>query len=285
MNLENVDYLKNQIKYTGFGEDLSNALEGKIKQELETFTLEFQSKFDHNTMDVELYFSKALTHDMYFFNAYKVRLVNSGGELIQTFYINKGNSITLKEAYNLLNWRAVHKKFRNKNGNQYNCWVQLDPFAHTANGNYKLLYYHENYGFDLRATIAKYPILEMELEDFKESIINSLEKGNLQMVTFEINGMEEVRLIEANPKFKSISIYNENMEKQFWQPIHSKIKNVAEKMSIAQEKAQTESQKKEKQPQTEESITPSSEDKTKESLVKRTPKRKKRPRITQTKTS
>src|SRR5690606_1345365 len=144
------------------------------------------------------------------------------------FYINKGNNITLKEAYNLMSGRAVRKVFENKEGRNYTCWVQLDPFTTTPNGNYKLAYYHENYGYDLESTMSKYPILEMGLEEFKDSIITSLQKGNMQMVTFDIDGKEEIRFIEANPKFKSITIYNESMEKQFCPPESSKTKGVAE---------------------------------------------------------
>lgn len=281
MNEKNVDYLKDQIKYTGFGENLTEQLLEKIEQKLETFTLQYQTKYGQNTMEVELYFSKSMTQNMYFFNAYVVNLKGAAGEMVQTFYINKGNNITLKEAYNLMSGRAVYKKFLNRDGEHYTCWVQLDPFSTTPNGNYKLAYYYENYGYKLETTIAKYPILEMELEEFKDSIITSLRKGNLQMVTFEIEGKEEIRFIEANPKFKSITIYNESMQKQFWQPNPSTIKNVAEETPISQEKTQTKSQTKEKQDLArEEDMTPPPPGKVQGITEKQPVKRKKRPRTT-----
>ena len=229
MQQNNVDYLKDQIKYTGFGENLSDQLSAKIKQQLETFTLYYQTSYGLTDMKVELYFSRSLTHEMYFFNAYVVNLKGPAGKMTQTFYINKGNSITLKEAYNLMSGRAVHKVFKNKKGKSYTCWVQLDFFNTTPNGNYKLIYYHENYGFNLKSTISRYPILEMEIEEFKHSIIASLKKGNMQMVTFDFSGKEEIRFIEANPKFKSIIMYNDKMEKQFWKPKPSTAKNLGEK--------------------------------------------------------
>ncbi|WP_417359123.1 hypothetical protein [Galbibacter sp.] len=244
MNEKNVNYLKDQIKYTGFGENLSEQLTEKIAQQLDTFSLEYQRNYDQSTMEVELYFSKSLTHDMYFFNAYVVNLRGPAGKMSQTFYINKGNNITLKEAFNLMNGRAVHKRFLKRNGDPYICWVQLDPFTTIPNGNFKLSYYHENYGFNLNSTLSNYPILEMEHEEFKESIITSLQKGNLQLVTFEIDGKEEVKLIEANPKFKSITIYNENREKEFWQSESSTVKNVAEETQFSEEKTQEKKQAK-----------------------------------------
>ena len=246
MNEQNLAYLRDQIKFTGFGENLSERLLEKIEQQLDTFTLQHQTKYGQNIMDVELYFSKSLTQDMYFFNAYVVNLKSAAGEMVQTFYINKGNNITLKEAYNLMSGRAVHKNFQNRDGENYSCWVQLDPFSTTPNGNYKLAYYHENYGYNLELTMSKYPILELEFEEFKDSIMTSLRKGNLQMVTFEIEGKDEIRFIEANPKFKSITIYDESMQKQFWQTETSTVKNVAEETTVSQEKAETTNQAKEK---------------------------------------
>lgn len=244
MNERNVTYLKDQIKYTGFGVSLGDRLREKIVQGLDTFTLQYQTYYGQSILHVELYFSKSMTQDMYFFNAYVVNLSCEESErLIQTFYINKGNSITLKEAYNLMRGRAVHKNFLNKDGDHYKCWVQMDLFSTTPNGNYKLLYYHENYGYNLRDTLAKHHILELELEEYKESIIASLEKGNMQMVTFEIEGEEEIRFIEANPKFKSINIYDEHMQKQFSRQGPSTIKSVAEETPAPEEKTEKEVEK------------------------------------------
>jgi hypothetical protein len=42
--------------------------------------------------------------------------------LIQTFYTEKGHGITMKEAYNLLDGRAVNKDFQKAEGQKYNAW-------------------------------------------------------------------------------------------------------------------------------------------------------------------
>lgn|SRR5690606_8790891 len=278
MDQKNTEYLKDQIKYTGFGENLSEQLSDKIEQQLETFTLEYQTNYGQSSLDVELYFSKSITRNMYFFNAYVVNLKGPAGKMTQTFYINKGNNITLKEAYNLMSGRAVHKNFLNKDGNPYSCWVQLDPFTTTPNGNLKLDYYHENYGYDIESTVSKYPILEMELEEFKGSIITSLKKGNIQMVTFEIEEKDEIRFIEANPKFKSLTIYNESMEKQFWQPEPSTIKVVAEETPHSKKEAQEKNQAAQKQTLT--AHEPQVEESAQNDIETPQIKRKKRPRTT-----
>ena len=40
--------------------------------------------------------------------------------------------------------------------------------------------YHTNYGFDLEKTLGNYPIKELANPQYKESLIDSLHRGNLQ---------------------------------------------------------------------------------------------------------
>ena len=52
--------------------------------------------------------------------------VRNGVKMEQTFYLNKGKGVTAKEAYNLLEGRAVHKELTTKAGEPYKAWIQLD---------------------------------------------------------------------------------------------------------------------------------------------------------------
>jgi hypothetical protein len=45
--------------------------------------------------------------------------------------------------------------------------------------------------------------------------MNSLKKGNLQLVTFTERGGDIPKLIEANPQYKNLTIYHEDGKKQF----------------------------------------------------------------------
>jgi len=51
-------------------------------------------------------------------NSYDASLKKDGTaeSLEQTFYINKGQNITLKEAYNLMEGRAINKDLTNQQG-------------------------------------------------------------------------------------------------------------------------------------------------------------------------
>ena len=138
---------------------------------------------------------------------------NTKEALEQIFYINKGSSITMKEAYNLMEGRSVNKDLTNKEGQVYNAWVQMDFKDADANGNFKLNHYHQNYGYDLESAVSKYPIKELGNPKFKDDLMDSIKKGNRQSVTFLNEGKEEKHFIEANPQFKTINVYDANMQR------------------------------------------------------------------------
>ncbi len=131
----------------------------------------------------------------------------------QTFYINKTGSITLKEAYNLLSGRAVNKDMTNKEGQFYNAWLQMD-FAQTdKSGNFTIRQFHQNYGFDLEKELSKHPIKELGVEMEKARLVHSLRKGNRPSVTFLQGGGEEKRFVEANPRFKTLNVYDGDLQR------------------------------------------------------------------------
>lgn len=215
MNEKNFEYLKDQIKYTGFGDALENELKAKMQKEEPNFTLTHNTQYGNDTTVATLNFKKSKESDMYFFNSYKVELQkeNSKEALEQTFYINKGSNITMKEAYNLMEGRSVNKDLTNKEGEMYNAWVQMDFKQSDINGNFKLNQYHQNYGYDLEVTLAKHPIKELENPKYKEDLMDSLKKGNLQSATFLKAGNEFKQYIEASPQFKTINVYDGNMQR------------------------------------------------------------------------
>ena len=215
MNEKNFEYLRDQLKYTGFGDALESELKEKMQKEEPNFTLTHNTQYGNDTVAATLNFNKSKESDMYFFNSYKVDLQkeNSKENLEQTFYINKGSNITMKEAYNLIEGRSVNKDLTSKEGEVYNSWVQMDFKQSESNGNFKLNHYHQNYGYDLEAVLSKHPIKELETPKYKEDLINSLKKGNLQSATFLKEGNEIKQYIEASPQFKTINIYDSNMKR------------------------------------------------------------------------
>ena len=53
----------------------------------------------------------------------------------------------------------------------------------------------------------------MQNEKFKESLIKSLERGNLQSATFKVNGKEEKIYITPNLAFKTLHAFDEKNQK------------------------------------------------------------------------
>lgn len=80
-------------------------------------------------------------------------------------------------------------------------------------GNFKINHYHQNYGYDLEASISKHPIKELLTPEHKDDLLNSLKKGNIQSVTFVVDGVEKKQFVEANPQFKTVNIYDGAMQR------------------------------------------------------------------------
>lgn len=221
MNTENLEYLKRSLKYLGFGEKLNADLETTVKEQPKEFKLLHAGEFKNGELtdkvNFRLDFRKSDTSDMYFLNRYDAVLKHEDAtkEKMQTFYINKGSGVSAKEAYNLLNGRAVNMDMRTKSGESYNAWWQLDFSEKDKHGNHIVKQYSQNYGFNLEEAVGKYPIKELKSESDKKSLLESLEKGNLQQVTFLKDNQEVKMFVEASPKFKNLNVYDSKMEKQF----------------------------------------------------------------------
>ena len=211
---KNFEYLKDNIKYHGFGETLNPELENQLKKGAAEFSLNYKTEVNKRDLEATLHFKKSNTTDMYFFNKYdaKITAERNNEKVAQTFYLNKGQGVTVKEAYNLLNGRAVHKELIDKQDQKYKAWIQLDFGNKDKDGNYERKTYHQNYGYDLKETLSYYPIKEMMKEDEKEKLIRSLEKGNVQMVTLETPGKDIKVFMEANPQYKSLNLYDSKMQ-------------------------------------------------------------------------
>jgi hypothetical protein len=242
MNMNNLEYLQDQVKYTGFGEELSNQIKQNIEKGGDDFKLNHSTKYGNDVVEATLNFSKSEKSDMYFFNSYRASLQKDGSteKLEQTFYINRGSNITLKEAYNLMEGRSVNKDLTNKNDEKYNVWVQLD-FKHTDdNGNFRQKKYSENYGYDIEAALSKHPIKELQRDDFKDGLLDSLKKGNVQSVTFQVDGTEQKHYVEANPQFKTINVYDSEMQRLGQRESKSQSQSEGENLTNKTEKKQRE---------------------------------------------
>ncbi|MCW3074572.1 MAG: hypothetical protein JWP69_1641 [Flaviaesturariibacter sp.] len=213
MNEKNYEFLADQIKYTGFGDGLAETLKEKLMHGAPEFTLRHESSFGTDKTEATLHFRRSSESDMYFFNRYDLALKNEklAEPLKQSFYISaKQDNITLKEGYNLLSGRAVHKDLANKEGEGSRAWVQLDFKQTEAGGNYRMKQFHEAYGFDLEKTLDKHAFKELQKPEDRDSLVRSLERGNRQAVTLLTEVGSKPVFLEAAPQFKSLNLYEPN---------------------------------------------------------------------------
>lgn len=217
MNAKNLEFLKEGIKYLGFGEGLNNKLTEEIGYGRNNFQLRTENQYGKDKVSYTLDFSRSDRSDMYFFNKYSATLQGERADLdkYQTFFIKKNSGVTAKEAYNLLNGRSVNKDLTNQAGEKYNAWLQIDWNQKDNNGNHKFKMIHEAYGFNLQDTLKKHPIKELNDQTTSDRLTQSLQRGNLHQVTFLKGDKEEKMFIEANPQFKSLNIYNSNLKKVY----------------------------------------------------------------------
>ena len=236
MNEQNLDYLKGNIKLTGFGENFNDELEKNLKEGKDDFQLSYKNEINKKPFEATLNFRKSEKTDMYFFNSYHASLQKSNGEKVeQTFNLNKGKGVTAKEAFNLLDGRSVHKQLTNKDNVPYQAWLQLDFENKDKNNNFEVKQFHENYGYDLKAAVSKYAVAELNTPEKEKPLMESLQRGNVQSVTIDKGGSPEKMFIEANPQFKSVTLYDGHMKrvpKENVEQYHSKETKVEKKEDV-----------------------------------------------------
>ncbi|MDB5232002.1 MAG: hypothetical protein JWN76_2807 [Chitinophagaceae bacterium] len=218
MNTNNFEYLQNQLLNLGFGEGLTSELEKQMKTGMPDFRLSASHEFGKDKMEAVLHFNKSEKdgNEMYFFNKYDAMLMNEKHNARQTFFINnKGQSITFKEACNLMNGRCVHKEITPKEGGAYKAWVKLDFSNRDDKGNAKFKHFNENFGFDVKEAVGRLPFKELSDPEQMATLIASLKKGNLAKATLIKEGNEQAVFITADPQFKTLKMYDKNEKKLY----------------------------------------------------------------------
>ena len=219
MDLENLEYLGKQQLYLGFGEALHAQLEEKLKEGLPEFQLNASHTFGKDQMEAVLSYKRSEKEDSerYFCNSYVATLKKEEGDISQFIYVNnKGNSITFKEACNLLNGRSVFKELQPKTGEAYFAWVKIDHEKIDEKTGYpKLRPFGEGYGFDLHEAVGRMPFKELGDSDKLQTLYASLEKGNAAPATLLKEGKELKVSVAAEPEFHTLKMWDANGVKMF----------------------------------------------------------------------
>ncbi|MEB2785494.1 hypothetical protein [Algoriphagus persicinus] len=201
---ENIQELQERLKYSGFGESLNKELEKQIKAKKSDIELNMTKDIGDKKLEYGLHFRKS-DEGRYYYNGFDAKLFKPDGkEQSQRFYHNQG--VSAKEAFNLLEGRAVFKSMFNKEGERYNAWLELDLGSMDEKGQHPVTQYHQNYGFKLEDAVKEFPLIDLQFPDKLDLLLYSLKKGNRHEV--EIEGNDSKFLLEANPKYKTMNIYD-----------------------------------------------------------------------------
>jgi hypothetical protein len=245
---QNVEFLKNSLLNLGFGDKLNAELDKKISAKTPEFNLTAQHEFNQQKIDYNLHFKAGDNQDMYFFNKYDASIKREGhDETKQTFYINKGNGVTAKEAYNLmdrsdgLDGRAVFKQMQNKEGEKYHTWLKLDWKDLTEGGNARI----KQHSFDVEKFLDGKGVKEMNDPKTKEDLVRSLKKGNKQQITVEKDGKEQKYFVAANPQYKTVNLFDHQMKKIKREELFPPVQKQANDKRQATDKKQDQQQKEE----------------------------------------
>lgn len=215
---DQVQYLKDQLKYLGFGEaeKLHKDLEKGIKSVKQQFEIKTSSdkSLPGNQVDFTLKFNKSEAGGV-FLNAYNATLKNEKGEEIShNFPVNRENNFTAKEAVNLLEGRAVKIEFQNPKTEQLEpAFVKFNfEEPKTEKGNYQFQNFYKNYGVDTTSIVEKSNLI-FDKPEYKENTIKSLEKGNVVKVKFELDDKVIEGKAVLNPQYKNLNLYDQDMSR------------------------------------------------------------------------
>lgn len=218
LEFNQTDYLKNQLKYLGFGDgeklhkDLEKGIKGKNLQfEIKTVS---DKALPGNKADFVLKFNKTESGSV-FFNAYQAKLKKADGEeLSHVFPVNRENTFTAKEAVNLLEGRSVKIEFHNPKSDQSEtAFVQFNfEEPKTEKGNYMFQNFYKNYGVDTENIVSKANLV-FDQPEYRENTVKSLEKGNVVKVKFEIDDKVMEGKAVLNPQYKNLNLYDHEMNR------------------------------------------------------------------------
>lgn len=215
---DQVKYLKDQVKYLGFGEDatLHKDLEKGIKSKNQEFEIKTSSDkaLTGNKIDFALKFNKTESGGV-FLNAYHAKLTKENGvEISHNFPVNRENTFTAKEAVNLLEGRSVKIDFHNpKSDQQETAFVKFNfEEPKTEKGNYMFQNFYQNYGVDTEKIVEKSNLI-FDKPEYKENTIKSLEKGNVVKVKFELDDKVVEGKAVLNPQYKNLNLYDNEMNR------------------------------------------------------------------------
>lgn len=131
----------------------------------------------------------------------------------QTVYVEKGKGFTAEQAANLIQGRSVYRDdLLNLSGQTYKAWIALDfDKPKDRHQNFVTRQFHDpSYGFDLKKTLDKFNIKELDDPAKRNKLEESLKNGNRPLISTVKDGQAIKLYIEAVPRYSQINMFAEN---------------------------------------------------------------------------
>ncbi|WP_367867011.1 hypothetical protein [Pedobacter sp. WC2423] len=242
INVKNQEYLNTQVFYTGFGDthrfEIGEGI-ASLNAEKNSFSVAHSEKINGIDTFTNLNFIRGKgDSNMVFFNSYDFTLMESGKEpLTQNFRVQNwqameikidgetevingkplekkvNSTISKKEAFNAMQGRYPLKEFikeQNQVKSYYKAHIKVDFNDKLTNGDFKIVKLPD---FDFESKIDSIPIKDLDKNDNKSVLIESLEKGNIQSVLLLVGGEEVKHFLALDAVAKTIAIYDSGMNR------------------------------------------------------------------------
>ncbi|UAY55777.1 hypothetical protein [Arachidicoccus terrestris] len=226
MENEVEQYHERQFQRIGMPEAYNDALREQMRQGKEELHVRLEKEIDGDKVEALIYLKKLPALNSYELKRFDLSLQRPGQNenISQRFYLGehrkiynddgkltyRQNRYTLKEAYNLLSGRPVYKRLVSRDGVSFEAWVKMNRQKKLANGNHELNYFTKNYGYKLENVLKEYSIKELNLPKYLGYMMESLNRGNLQLATFvHKNGVEEQLYISPGIRTGSLHVYDQ----------------------------------------------------------------------------
>lgn len=243
INEQTVNALCDQTFFAGFGAitrpQIKEALGKAIKSGSTEFQMVHDESINKDSVRGLLNFKQSQKDlDKWFINSFTLLVKKAGKEetLQQRFPVYYGNKYRLKEGYNMLDGRAVQKKFvqvdkdNPKNTRSYEAWAYLDFKTIDEHGNFQI---NKEFNYNLEQKLAEYKIMGIEYTQAKNQLMDSLRNGDIVPATVKTSRGDEKMHIEAAPGFDSLKFYDEKMK-----PIRVNINELNQNQAQGQKESQ-----------------------------------------------
>jgi hypothetical protein len=223
-------FIEDQFKSIGALKAMTPELWEQMKQGVQKIEHPHQEKYEGDGIAKAKFYLNKGDGNNYFLNKWDMEAIREGQSngVKQTFHNNHLPSykdsekydpakhyttFTFKSSFNyLMGDRPVHNLYRNDNKEQYQQWDVLKIKKGEAGEiTTEAKRYHENYPFDHEKVLSGYNIRELAKQDHKDRLIQSHERGNMQLATFVNNEGRDVKLYTVpNISLGALNIYDKD---------------------------------------------------------------------------